>query len=399
MPSLLQGHHIWDNSLCIPFLYLFTFLSNTVYLSLGSISASVGISIFQRSTFFMLNPVRASALSSVSTMLSTCRRRSRCLYFWWRDRRQGIFLKKCQSAIHRRHASHGLEKAGLRVKESAHQSRPPDSGFVRRKGPNIVDVRVRDASQRAIEDAKDSRGLCLAHIPASAGAHRGVTRPRQCNQQLNILRLGTEGRGCEIARASNNYPSHQSFAIMSYTFSILSPLDVPLFTHDFGTSRSGGDGVARFTPSERALVPFILHSALDIVEEVQWGPSTSSGSAPMYLKHIDKYQNCYISCWITGANTRFMLLTRPRDESLGLTGSGGGARGSLAGGRAALGGGQGLYNPTSPATEEAVKNFFVDVYEAWMKAIMNPFFLVGNGDVVKSPVFRQRVAAAAKKYL
>ena len=58
---------------------------------------------------------------------------------------------------------------------------------------------------------------------------------------------------------------------MSYTFSILSPLDVPLFTHDFGTSRSGGDGVARFTPSERALVPFILHSALDIVEEVQWG--------------------------------------------------------------------------------------------------------------------------------
>jgi hypothetical protein len=185
---------------------------------------------------------------------------------------------------------------------------------------------------------------------------------------------------------------------MSYTFSILSPLDVPLFTHDFGTSRSGGDGISRFTPQERALTPFILHSALDIVEEVQWGPSTSSGSAPMYLKHIDKYQNCYISCWITGANTRFLLLTRPRDESLGL-GTGGGARGSLAGGRAALGGGQGLYSPTSPATEEAVKNFFVDVYEAWLKTIMNPFFHVGNGDVVKSPVFRQRVAAAAKKYL
>ncbi len=120
---------------------------------------------------------------------------------------------------------------------------------------------------------------------------------------------------------------------MSYTFSILSPLDVPLFTHDFGTSRSGGDGIARFTPAERALVPFILHSALDIVEEVQWGPSTSSGSAPMYLKHIDKYQNCYISCWITGANTRFLLLTRPRDESLGLTGSGGGARGTSRGER------------------------------------------------------------------
>lgn len=188
---------------------------------------------------------------------------------------------------------------------------------------------------------------------------------------------------------------------MSYTFTILSPRDVPLFTHEFGTSRSGGDGISRFTATERALNPFILHSSLDIVEEVQWGPSSSSGSAPMYLKHIDKYQNNYISCWITGANVRFLLLTRPRDEALGLTGSGGGgARGSLAGGRAALGGGGGgLYSPTNPATEEAVKNFFVDVYESWVKTIMNPFFHVGNGDVVKSPVFRSRVAAAAKKYL
>lgn len=35
----------------------------------------------------------------------------------------------------------------------AHQSKPPESGFVRRKGPNIVDVRVRVAVGRAIEDA------------------------------------------------------------------------------------------------------------------------------------------------------------------------------------------------------------------------------------------------------
>lgn len=184
---------------------------------------------------------------------------------------------------------------------------------------------------------------------------------------------------------------------MSYTFSILSPLDVPLFTHDFGTSRSGGTGLSAYTPSERALVPFVLHSSLDIVEEVQWGPSTSSGSAPMYLKHIDKYQNMFVSCWITGGNTRFLLLTRPRDESLGLNAASN--KGSLAGGRAALGGSAGLYNPSAPATEEAVKNFMLDVYESWCKTIMNPFFAVGNGEVIKSPVFRQRVATAAKKYL
>lgn len=124
----------------------------------------------------------------------------------------------------------------------------------------------------------------------------------------------------------------------------------------------------------------------------------------MYLKHVDKYQNMYVSCWVTGGNTRFLLLTRPRDESLpGAVGGGagaGGVRGSLAGGRAALGGGGGgVYNPTSPATEEAVKNFMVEVYESWVKTVMNPFFGVGVGERVRSPVFRARVAAAAKKYL
>lgn len=184
---------------------------------------------------------------------------------------------------------------------------------------------------------------------------------------------------------------------MSYYFTIFSPTDTPLFTHEFGTSRSSGDGLPHFTPTDRHLAPFILHSALDIVEEVQWGPSSTSGSAPMYLKHIDKYANNYVSCWITGANVRFLLLTRPRDEVLGSAGGLGGQRGSLAGGR--LGGGGGVYRPDAPATEEAVKNFFVDVYESWVKTVMNPFFHAGNGDVVKSPVFRARVAAAAKKYL
>jgi len=188
---------------------------------------------------------------------------------------------------------------------------------------------------------------------------------------------------------------------MSYILHILSPHDTPLFTHDFGTSRSSGTGLSSLSPADRALAPFVLHSALDIVEDVQWGPSSSAGSAPMYLKHVDKYQNMYISCWVTGANTRFLLLTRPRDESLpGATGGGGGGvRGSLAGGRAALGGSGGVYNPTAPATEEAVKNFMVEVYEIWVKTVMNPFFGVGVGEPVRSPVFRARVAAAAKKYL
>ncbi|KAH0536888.1 hypothetical protein FGG08_006291, partial [Glutinoglossum americanum] len=54
-------------------------------------------------------------------------------------------------------------------------------------------------------------------------------------------------------------------------------------------------------------------------------------------------------------------------------------------------------NPTSPAAEEAVRQFFADVYEVWVKTLMNPFYEPERG--VGSPVFRARVAAAGKKYL
>lgn len=54
-------------------------------------------------------------------------------------------------------------------------------------------------------------------------------------------------------------------------------------------------------------------------------------------------------------------------------------------------------NPNSAQTEEAVRQFMTDVYEAWIKCIMNPFYIVNRP--VTSPVFRGRVAAAAKKYL
>ncbi len=54
-------------------------------------------------------------------------------------------------------------------------------------------------------------------------------------------------------------------------------------------------------------------------------------------------------------------------------------------------------NPTGQATEEAIKNFFTEVYENWVKAIMNPFYKPNME--VRSPIFRARVAAAGRKYL
>jgi len=58
---------------------------------------------------------------------------------------------------------------------------------------------------------------------------------------------------------------------MSYYFAIIGTQDNPLFEYEFGTSKQGGDGIARFPEQARHMNQFIVHSSLDIVEEVQWG--------------------------------------------------------------------------------------------------------------------------------
>ncbi len=79
---------------------------------------------------------------------------------------------------------------------------------------------------------------------------------------------------------------------------------------------------------------------------------------PRYLKCVDKFFNNYISCFITGGNVKFLLLHQPSQPVTAAT-----SRSSTSIGA----------NPTSAATEEAIKSFFTEVYENWIKAIMNPF--------------------------
>lgn len=117
--------------------------------------------------------------------------------------------------------------------------------------------------------------------------------------------------------------------------------------------------------------------ALTGKRETKWGDACSR-----YLKCIDKFFNNYISCFVTGANVKFLLLHQPIVPT-----STSSSRSSTAIGA----------NPTSPATEEAIKMFFTEVYDNWVKAVMNPFYKANTQ--VTSPVFRQRVAAAGRKYL
>ncbi|KAI2636417.1 Sedlin [Hypomontagnella submonticulosa] len=163
---------------------------------------------------------------------------------------------------------------------------------------------------------------------------------------------------------------------MSYYFAIVGTQDNPLFEYEFGTSKQGGDGQPRFSEQARHMNQFIVHSSLDIVEEVQWG------TGQMYLKCVDKFFNNYVSCFVTGGNVKFLLLHQPT-MPVSTTST----RSSTSIGA----------NPTSPQTEEAIKSFMLEVYENWVKTIMSPFYRVNME--VRSPIFRQRVAAAGRKYL
>ncbi|KAI9723248.1 MAG: hypothetical protein M1812_001130 [Candelaria pacifica] len=166
---------------------------------------------------------------------------------------------------------------------------------------------------------------------------------------------------------------------MSYYFAIVGTKDNPLFEHEFGTSKQGGDGVARFREEARHMNQFIVHSSLDIVEEVQWG------NGQMYLKVIDRFHNNYISCFLTGGNIKFLLLHAPSIPIPTTATNTSRSSTSVAA------------NPTAPATEEAIRQFMVDVYEVWVKTLMNPFYMPNME--IRSSVFRGRVAAAGKKYL
>lgn len=173
---------------------------------------------------------------------------------------------------------------------------------------------------------------------------------------------------------------------MSYYFVIVSPTDTPLFEHQFGTSKQGGDGIARFRlASHRHMNQLIAHAALDPATDLQWL------SGAQYLRAVDASHGLHVSCFVTGSGVRFLLLHDPASPTLAL-GSGSGP----GGGRGAAGTGVPA-NPTSPAAEEAVRLFLGEVYEAWLKAVMNPFQSVGGR--IGSQVFRTRVAAAGKKHL
>lgn len=141
---------------------------------------------------------------------------------------------------------------------------------------------------------------------------------------------------------------------MSFMLAIVGTKDNPIYQLEFGTSKSGGDGRPQFREDQRSMNQFVLHSSLDIVEELQWATSLC------YLKSIDKFNNSMISTFLTPGNIKLMLLHEVKND-------------------------------------EGIRQFLSEVYELYVKTLMSPFYKV---DVpIRSSIFDARVRAAAKKYL
>ena len=98
---------------------------------------------------------------------------------------------------------------------------------------------------------------------------------------------------------------------------------------------------------------FILHASLDLVDEIQWKTPTT------FLKTIDRYNDLHISAYVTPGSVRFLLLHEAKNE-------------------------------------DAVRSFFQDVHELYIKVLLNPFYDHGR---IKSAAFDAKVKLSAQSHL
>ncbi|KAI9025681.1 Sedlin [Hyaloraphidium curvatum] len=138
---------------------------------------------------------------------------------------------------------------------------------------------------------------------------------------------------------------------MSY-FAIVGTRDGPIFEADFGPTRP--DVPARMKEENKHLNQFIVHAALDMVDEIMWN------TKEMYLKTVDKFNEWFVSAYVTATGMRFMLL----HEAL---------------------------------KSDDIKNFFFECHELYLKTLLNPLYDI-NAPIL-SPMFETKVRALHKKYL
>ncbi|GLU04932.1 hypothetical protein SLE2022_220600 [Rubroshorea leprosula] len=132
-------------------------------------------------------------------------------------------------------------------------------------------------------------------------------------------------------------------------FIIVSRNDIPIYEAEVGSAAKREDAAQ--------LHQFILHAALDIVQDLAWTTSA------MFLKSIDRFNDLVVSVYDFLdfiIHTRFMLLHDSRND-------------------------------------DGIKSFFQEVHELYIKILLNPLYLPGSR--ITSSHFDTKVRALARKYL
>ncbi|XP_038693415.1 trafficking protein particle complex subunit 2-like isoform X1 [Tripterygium wilfordii] len=83
-------------------------------------------------------------------------------------------------------------------------------------------------------------------------------------------------------------------------FIIVSRNDIPIYEAEVGSAAKREDAAQ--------LHQFVLHAALDIVQDLAWTTSA------MFLKAVDRFNDLAVSVYVTAGHTRFMLLHDSRND-------------------------------------------------------------------------------------
>ncbi|KAK0468107.1 Sedlin [Desarmillaria tabescens] len=145
---------------------------------------------------------------------------------------------------------------------------------------------------------------------------------------------------------ASNLPTWSTSAFAGTLTALSGASSVPHHTSG-GPVRMGGG-------QDRHVIQMIANASLDVVEDVMRKENT------MYLKSVDKFNEWTISAFITPGNTKFVLLHEGKND-------------------------------------DGIKSFFMDVWELYVKTMLNPFHTAHT--VIRSGVFDARVRQSAKKYL
>ncbi|KAL2643368.1 hypothetical protein R1flu_010955 [Riccia fluitans] len=110
-------------------------------------------------------------------------------------------------------------------------------------------------------------------------------------------------------------------------FVIVGRNDCPIYESEVGTAPKKDEATH--------LHQFILHAALDVVQDAVW---LTNG---MFLKTVDRFNDLYVSVYVTAGHTRLMLLHDSKND-------------------------------------DGIRNFFQEVHELYIKLLLNPLYVPGS---------------------